>query len=341
MATIRKRGTRWQAQVRIQDHAPVSKSFLQKADAEAWARQQEVEIERGDIQNSRRSLKAYSLADLLARYEAEITAKKRGAASECYRLKSLRRTSLAALTLDKLTSSAIAKHRDERLICVAAPTVRRELVILRHCLEVARKEWGVPLVGNPLDAVRKPENGKARTRRVTDADAQRLAHGLLSARNNLSDIIHFAIATGMRRGELLALTWTDVDLEARTALLTTTKNGEPRLAPLSPEALKVLRRQVRNDGENRVFPASGNAVRLAWERLKKRAGVENLRFHDLRHEAISRFFELGLSTVEVATISGHKDTRMLMRYTHLRAETIAQKMDKLSRLGATEDENSI
>ena len=142
----------------------------------------------------------------------------------------------------------------------------------------------------------------------------------------LADIVRFAIATGMRRGELLNLSWPNVNIEARTAHLPHTKNGEARTVPLSPDALGVLVRQERTDGEDRVFPTSANAVRLAWERLKRREGIKDLRFHDLRHEAISRFFELGLSVPEVSAISGHKDPRMLMRYTHLKAENIAQKL---------------
>jgi integrase len=178
-----------------------------------------------------------------------------------------------------------------------------------------------------MEDVRKPQNAKARTRRVTDDDAAKLAEGLQKTRSRLlADIVRFAIATGMRRGELLALTWTNVNAKARTVYLPHTKNGEPRTVPLSPDALCVLSRQERIDGEDRVFPMSPNAVRLAWERVKRRVGIENLRFHDLRHEAISRFFEYGLNVPEVSAISGHKDPRMLMRYTHLKAENIAEKL---------------
>ena len=76
-----------------------------------------------------------------------------------------------------------------------------------------------------------------------------------------------------------------------------------------------------------MYPITGNALRLAWERVKKRAGIEDLRLHDLRHEAISRFFEKGLSVPEVASISGHRDLRMLQRYAHARNEVIFLKLD--------------
>ena len=76
-----------------------------------------------------------------------------------------------------------------------------------------------------------------------------------------------------------------------------------------------------------IFPTSDYAVRHAWDRLVKRAGIEDLRFHDLRHEAVSRFFEMGLSVPEVALISGHKDYRMLARYTHMTAVNVRNKLD--------------
>jgi len=278
VAAIRKRGLRWQAQVRLQGHAPITKSFTHKADAEAWARQREVAIERGEIQSARKSLKTYVLADLLSRYQSEVTPRKRGAASELFRLKTLKAAPIASLPLDKLTPSVLARYRDARLLVVSGPSVRRELAILQHCLEVARKDWGVPLPRNPMEDVRKPQSAKARSRRLTSEDAQNLTHGLQKTRSRLlADIIRFAIATGMRRGELLALTWKNVDAKARTAYLPHTKNGEPRTVPLSPDALRVLSRRERTDGEDRVFPTSANAVRLAWERLKRRAGIEDLR----------------------------------------------------------------
>jgi integrase len=266
-----------------------------------------------------------------------VTPEKRGAASELFRLKTLKAAPIARLPLDKLTPSVLARYRDERLLVVSAPSVRRELAILQHCLEVARTDWGIPLPRNPMEDVRKPQSAKARSRRLTSEDARKLAEGLQRTRSRLlADIIRFAIATAMRRGELLAMTWTNVNAKARTAYLPHTKNGEPRMVPLSPDALNILSRQNRIDGEDRVFPTSANAVRLAWERLKRRVGIEDLRFHDLRHEAISRFFEYGLSVPEVSAISGHKDPRMLMRYTHLKAENIAEKLRDVEVAGSRE-----
>jgi integrase len=325
VATIRKRANRWQAQVRLQGCTPTTKTFVRKSDAEAWARQQEIAIERGEILSARRSLKSFVLADVLTRYEKEVTPK-RGAASEFSRLRTIT-SSLGSIPLDKLTPSTLARYRDERLLIVSSASVRRELVVLRHCLEVARREWDVPMPRNPMDQVGRPADSKGRCRRLSREDWEKLLLGLKKTRNKLlGDVVQVAIATGMRRGELLELRWSNVDFKNHTAYLPHTKNGDSRRIPLSPDALQVLLRVRRTNGEDRVFPITPNAVRLAWERLKERAGVEDLRFHDLRHEAISRFFEHGLSIPEVSAISGHKDTRMLLRYTHLKAENLAVKL---------------
>jgi integrase len=142
---------------------------------------------------------------------------------------------------------------------------------------------------------------------------------------HLRAAIKFAIETGMRRGEILNIQWQHIDRLARTLAVPITKTGHPRVIPLSPEALGILDAQ-REANEPRPFPLTSIAFALAWKRLINRTGIHDLHFHDLRHEAISRFFEMGLSVPEVALISGHKDYRMLARYTHLRAEDVASKL---------------
>ena len=123
----------------------------------------------------------------------------------------------------------------------------------------------------------------------------------------------------------MRLRWENVEEDRRVLSIPETKNGHPRVIPLTSAALALLS-SLRDAGAGTIFPLSPNAVRMAWERLRIRAGLPCLRFHDLRHEAISRFFERGLSIAEVALISGHRDVRMLFRYTHLRAEDVAKKL---------------
>jgi integrase len=148
-------------------------------------------------------------------------------------------------------------------------------------------------------------------------------------------IIQFAIQTGMRRGEIMGLTWVDIDLFNRKAYLHETKNGEPRQVPLTRQAIAVLEALFK-DGV-RVFPMGMDALRSQFERLKAYAkgqwiGVginpfEDLRFHDLRHEAISRLSDAGLNVIELSYISGHKTMAMLKRYTHPSHKAICEKLD--------------
>jgi integrase len=136
----------------------------------------------------------------------------------------------------------------------------------------------------------------------------------------------------MRRGELLDLLWQDVDVELRVVHLQRSKNGDGRDVPLSHRATAVLK-ELNPTGrrEGQVFAITGNSVRSAFERLLALTGISDLRFHDLRHEAISRLFEKGLNPIEVATISGHRELRMLQRYTHLRATDLVARLDLRAR----------
>jgi integrase len=325
MATIRRRGTTWQVQVRRQGHATLSRTFRLKADAKQWARQKEAEIDRGELPVDTRVLRAHTLGALLERYAATVVPRKRSADRELYMLRVVLRHPLSLLSLARLTPAEVAKYRDERLALVSGATVRRELAIVRHCLQVARSEWGFVLPTNPVDHVKLPSPGNPRARRASASELESLL-ATCRARGNswLGSVIELAVETGMRRSELLAMRWADVDCEGRTVLLRRTKNGHPRTVPLSPRALAIICSAPRQG--DTVFTASVNALRLAWERLRRRAGIQDLRFHDLRHEAVSRFFEKGLNMPEVAAISGHRDPRMLMRYTHPKPETIAAKL---------------
>ncbi|MGU3329450.1 site-specific integrase [Methylobacterium mesophilicum] len=144
----------------------------------------------------------------------------------------------------------------------------------------------------------------------------------------LRPLIILALETGMRRGELLSLEWAGIDIGAGLAHLTTSKNGYGRSVPLTPKAIATLDDIPVKD--KLVFPVNANAVRLAWERLRKRANLEHVKLHSMRHEAISRMFELGLSIPEVSIVSGHRTLSCLQRYTHLKPENVAAKLGRLS-----------
>ena len=168
---------------------------------------------------------------------------------------------------------------------------------------------------NPVDSIRIPNGIKRRERRLIDGEYEALREAARHSKNPLTwPMIEFAIETAMRRSEILSLRWENINDNYTIATLPDTKNGSKREVPLTAKAKQLLESLSKHD--EYVFPTSDCAVRHAWDRLVKRAGIKDLRFHDLRHEAVSRFFEMGLSVPEVASISGHKDYRMLASYTH-------------------------
>lgn len=325
MASIRKRGKTWHVQVRRKGFPTLTASLPSKAEAQAWAAAQEQTIYRGEVRPSDFQVVRLPLSELLHRYEAEISARKRGADRESFKIRVLLRSSIASLPVAEVNGAMIAAYRDSRLAIVKPGTVRREMALLRHCLEIARREWGIPMPRNPFTEVKLPSPANSRERRLETGDIQVIWSALQNSKAwYLRPMIELAIETGMRRGELLALLWTDVDLRKRLTTLPITKNGKSRKVPLSSQAVKILNELPDTGG--RVFPITHGAFRQAWDRLMKRCGIDDLCFHDLRHEAISRFFELGLSVPEVALISGHRDYRMLFRYTHIRPEDLVKKL---------------
>ena len=320
MAAFRKRKNRWDVQIRRSGYPAICKTFFHKTDAQKWAMEIERQIEVGDYVPAD-LLNLDTLGALLAHYSAEISIKKRGRVEENSRSEKMRRHKISALPLGKLKPFHIAQYRDERLQEVSTTTAKKELQLISHALDIGRREWGLNIKNVAAD-VAKPKEPKGRERRLEENE-EHLLLGVLSASENhwIKPLMEFAIETGMRRGELLKLRWEDVNLGRKTALIKETKNGDSRKIPLSVAAIRTLSGLPRHLGGN-VFPVTPNALRGVWRRAVKKVGIDNLRFHDLRHEATSRFFEKGLNVMEVAAITGHKDLRMLQRYTQLRAEKL-------------------
>ena len=323
MATFRKRNGKWQAIVRQKNIGTASRSFIKKTQAIKWALEQEERIERGVFGSIEPS--EVTLGELLKRYSQQITPAKRGAETEQRRLNRLINDSISDCSIEQLTSKTLASFRDRRLLD-GQRACEYDLILIRHCLKVAMSEWGLMLSVNPVDQIKKPPSPKSRDRRLNDGEYERLEQASKLTKNqHIWPIVVFAIETGMRRGEILGLSWDNIDLKRRTAFLPLTKNGSSREVPLSTEAVSILQQQRSRTGL-RPFPVTSNAFRLAWDRLRGRAGINDLRFHDLRHEAISRFFEMKLTIPEVALISGHKDVKMLFRYTHLKVDSVVSRL---------------
>ena len=327
MATIRRLRGRWQAQVRRKGMKPRARSFDSNTEAERWARDLEAEVDRTGLLPDTRVADSMTLGDVLRRYQREVTSQKRGASAEHYRINLILRAPIAYRTMTLLSSGDIAAYRDQRLKKVAGSTVLKEIIVVSHAIDIARREWGVHLRENPCRLVRRPSPPKGRDRRLKGDEERRLLEAADGGRvTYMRPLIILAIETAMRRGELLSLTWFNIDLERQIAHLPLTKNGEPRDVPLSTRAVEILSELRLVEGNDRVFPVSGHAVEQAWQHLRCRAGSQDLRFHDLRHEGVSRLFEKGLNIIEVGSISGHKELAMLKRYTHLRATDLVAKL---------------
>ena len=297
-------------------------SFRLRADAEAWARKVEGEQERGTWRDGAEAERT-TLREAIDRYGRDVTVRKRGAAQERSVLRTLAGERIAGQMLSRIGSHDVASLRDQwRREGLSAGTIKRRMTTLRHVYTVARREWGMSGLANPvLDVTLDPENN-ARSRRVSQAEIEAICEATGSA--ELAAVIRLAVETACRRGELCAMRWEHVDLKARTAHLPHTKNGHARTVPLSSRAVDVLHALPRRlDG--RVFGLRPDSVSQAFARAAQRAGIEGVHLHDLRHEATSRLAER-LQAHELAKVTGHGDTRMLMRYYHPRATDLAKKL---------------
>jgi integrase len=226
-----------------------------------------------------------------------------------------------------LTPQKIAQHRDERLKEVAPATVIRELSYFSSIISYARKEWGIN-INNPVALVTKPKNPQGRSRILGSTETNALFEALKPTGRRsiwMLPLVRLALETAMRRSELLGLRWEHIDLGRRTIFLKLTKNGTSRTVPLSTKALEVLQSLPRSiDG--RVFPVTHEVVSQAFNRARKQAGVKDIRFHDLRHMAITRLAEKLPNLIELSAVSGHKSLAMLKRYYHPNPKQLAEKL---------------
>ena len=326
MATFRFRSNRWQARVRRKGYPDETKSFATRIDAERWARALEAEIDRGQFVNISEAQRT-TFGDLIARYLTEVTPSMKGATEDSIRLKAMMRKPIARWTMANLSATRVAAYRDERLKEVSGGTVIRELAYISAIVNHARREWGIN-VPNPVQMVRKPQSPQARSRVLTDEEITKLLQALepTGRRSHWTKpAVQIALTTAMRRGELLSLRWEHIDLEARTAYLPDTKNGDSRTVPLSSMAVDVLANLPRHIS-GVVIPVKFFTLDAAFKRALERAGIDDVRFHDLRRTAITRMAEKLPNVIELAAVSGHKSLTVLKRYYQPKAEALALKL---------------
>lgn len=351
MASIRKRGNKWQARVSVKFAGSADKSFLSRADAEAWAKIIESEMVRG-VFIKQDAAERTSLATALEKYEFEITPSKRGAEQEKHRIRVWKGDPLAKKPLAFLRGVDFAKWRDNRLKFVKPSTVRHDLEVISNLFNVARIEWGMDGLINPIEGIRLPTIRNARSRTFySGEEAQLLAAiepvqregngqwGKSCRSGYMKPLVQLALETAMRRGELLSLRWENIHIDNRVAFLPMTKNGDPRSIPLSCDAAKLLHSLGRKSNGLVFDGVTANAVKLGFTRALQRARrtyVENggedprmlmdLHFHDLRHVAITRLAEKLPNLIELSAVTGHKSLAMLKRYYHVKPEVLARKL---------------
>ena len=276
-----------------------------------------------------------TLRDALLMYRDRVSIFKKGHEQEKHRINLYCRHPLAAKPVRDITSVDIAQFRDERLMQInprtgnriTPATVRLDLALLSDMFRIGKIEWGI-CDDNPVTNIRKPKVPPGRDRRLS-AREERLILRSCAQRGSkeLQAIIQLALETAMRQGELLSMRWEHVNLKGRIVHLPETKNGSKRDVPLTMAARDIIAAQG-SKASGRVFTYTSNGLKSSWKWTIKKLGIQDLHFHDLRHEAISRLVERGVfDLMEVAAISGHRSLSMLKRYTHLRTSRLIKKLD--------------
>jgi integrase len=326
MASFRQRGSNWQARIKRDGFPDQVKSFDAKAEAERWARSVESEMDGGGYRSPSKAQKT-TLGDLIQRYIVEVLPSMKGAYEDSIRLRAVCRRAICKNSIASLTPAKIAEYRDLRLTEVAPGTVVRELAYLSSIINHGRREWGIH-ANNPVALVRKPTQPKGRERVLSLAERERLLVELQpSGKRNtrMPSVVILALETAMRRSELLALRWGDINLERRTATLHMTKNGDSRVVPLSTSAVQTLTAMPRSIC-GAVFPITACALAANFDKAVERAKLPDLHFHDLRHTAITHMATKLPNLIELAAVSGHKSLKMLQRYYHPDVGDLARKL---------------
>ncbi len=335
MATVINRDGRWQCKIRRQGYPVKTRTFSLKAEAEAWARQIESQMDRGEWQD-RRAAERTTVGEAVKTWQTSILSKlaKSTQASDNVRCGIIQKDEIAKVALAKVSPLTIMDFIDRCDEAERSPaTAFQYVMIISRTINTARELWGMPYLINPVSALPRErksflrQKGREARRLMGDEEAKLLEH----SSKQMHRIIRFALQTAMRRSEISDLRWADVHEVERFALARDTKNGDNRRVPLSSKALSILAeiaRPEKSENQKFVFQMSASAITQAMSDTCSRAEIDDLRFHDLRHEAISRLAATGrFPTSRLGAISGHKDIKMLAHYDHASIDELADAMD--------------
>jgi len=353
--TKRKKKSGWSfiATIRLKGHPSISRTFDTKGEASAWAAKTEESIKAKKYKDPRLAI-SISFGQAVEKYLETISCNKaitthmREKASAA-RLKEQIGTETA---FGSISSATVAQYRDIRMKEVSAYSVRQELALLSHLFTKAKKEWGIP-VENPVSGIERPAPPRGRTCFLTKKESSKLLEACRKARNkNLYYYILTLLHTGMRASEAAGLYWSQIDFAKRVIYLPDTKNKDPRWVPLTKELveeLSALKEITEGRDENMVFLKEGQLktdrvkarpgikFREAFDAAKKRAGLPDIHMHDLRHTAASHLIMAGVDIRTLADILGHRTLQMVQRYTHLLHDHKLEAIDKIGKLGQSQD----
>lgn len=312
----------WRAQVArlgVRD----SKSFETKRAAQAWAAEREAEITAG----ARGDFPRKTVAQCLQKYAQEVSVTKKTGRAEAIRLSAFAREPWAQKWLTDLTPNDLGQWRDQRMRALKPESVRRDFVTLSAVFSTAVKEWRW-MASNPVSDVRWPAPGKARTRLPSWREIRAFARGCgyvtgqapATLTCEMAHIMLLALRTAMRKGEILSLSATTVDIGRRVAVLEDTKNGDRREVPLSAKAVRLLVPLLPG-----MFDVTSASLDTLWRKKMRALGIDNLHLHDMRAAALTSMARR-VDVLTLARISGHRDIKMLMRYFREDTESIAARL---------------
>ena len=341
MASIQKRNSSYRVRITRQGKSTLCTTFYSRLEAVHWAKQIEAELRLGIHQDKAQNPIGSTIpfSEAVEKYIPAHSVHKGNHKTEAGILRILA-SRWEGQSLNAISKQDIVLLKDDLLAKGrAASTVNHYLNALSQLYQIAINEWGLNLT-NPITGIKRMSEPQGRMKRLSiDAETALLACCHELNLDYIADIIVVAIETGMRCGEILSMRWEDVDFINRRVLLRDTKNGDSRKVPLSSRVKIILEMLSSRDTSDLVFPYCRWAIRRHYTKVvkqsaKARKGVQNpftdLRFHDLRHEALSRLSDKGLNVIEIAHISGHRTLAMLRRYTHPCHETLLGKLDKLT-----------
>ena len=326
MASIYKRNGKWRVEIRKKGSKGIHKSFIVKDDAIRFARETEVKIEQGLYQDLTLA-KTIKLKDLLAQYRDRVSVNKKGYEQERYKINKIIRSDIADKTLSNLTPLILFDYIEKQKKLYTASTINKSITIINLALNFAERFLGISLNKNPLKFIKRLKESQFIGQVIEPhEETLLLKHAEFSKLHWLKTAIILGIDCGLRRGEILKLKAEDINYSNCTAILKDTKNGETREIGLSQRAIHEIKKlPITINGK--LFPSKrSDTFTFYYNQLKRWSGVKK-RFHDTRHTFASRKATQGWSITEIAAQGGWKQLQVLKRYTHIKAEYLAKKMN--------------